>query len=469
MPVITFLQAMSLVMTVGFLSYVTMIVIPYLRRHDEPTGDAGRFVWHVFVPCRDEAAVIVETLHRLATSFPACHVWVVDDDSDDGTAALVQAAAAEDDHVHLVHRRRPHARTGKGDALNSAYRALCGFLPEQLDHSRVIVCVLDADGELDPRAFDFMAGPRVFGDPLIGAAQASVIMRNRDQTWPVPHGGPVANAWSRYLVRMQDLEFRAAIAAMQTLRERTNSVGLGGNGQFTRLSVLDEIGRRHGAPWHGALLEDYELGVHVLLSGYKNRYVNATWVSQEALPSLRALIRQRTRWSQGNMQCIAYLRQILRSSHFSNAGATEATYFLLLPFLQVAGLIVWPAVTYVALRQLAAQVQGPGGAAAEMWYLALVAVFGVGPFVLWGPIYRLRCEPDTSKLRALLWGIGYWLYVYYMYVSATQGLIRLIRGRTGWEKTRRNAELVGSRESAVPSPRIEEAIEHAGHGRSDGV
>ena len=84
---------------------------------------------------------------------------------------------------------------------------------------------------------------------------------------------------------MQDIEFRTAIAAMQTLRVQTGSVGLGGNGQFTRLSVLDEIAQRAGCPWHGALLEDYELGLHVLLAGYENRYVDETYVARRASPT----------------------------------------------------------------------------------------------------------------------------------------------------------------------------------------
>ena len=71
---------------------------------------------------------------------------------------------------------------------------------------------------------------------------------------------------------MQDLEFRTTIAAMQMLRIRTGSVGMGGNGQFTRMSVLDDIGTQHGLPWHDALLEDYELGLRALLSGHQNRY-----------------------------------------------------------------------------------------------------------------------------------------------------------------------------------------------------
>ncbi len=59
--------------------------------------------------------MIGATLARCRTDFPHANVWVVDDDSEDDTAAIVLAAAAEDPHVHLVQRRLPDARTGKGD------------------------------------------------------------------------------------------------------------------------------------------------------------------------------------------------------------------------------------------------------------------------------------------------------------------------------------------------------------------
>jgi hypothetical protein len=239
---------------------------------------------------------------------------------------------------------------------------------------------------------------------------------------------------------MQDVEFRTAIAAMQSLRVRTRSVGLGGNGQFTRLSVLDEISRSAGSPWHGALLEDYELGVHVMLAGYENRYVDSTYVSQEGITDFRRLITQRTRWSQGNIQCIKYLPQIIRSPHFSSAAVLEAGYYLLLPFIQVLGLFVWPLV----FIRYGSGLPTSGGVldwlAASWWLLALVVVFGVVPFAMWGPIYRIKCEPQVARWRSVLWGLGMCLYVYYLYLSVSRAFARLALRRSGWAKTRRNGE-----------------------------
>jgi cellulose synthase/poly-beta-1,6-N-acetylglucosamine synthase-like glycosyltransferase len=404
-------------------------------------GDPARFSFHFLIPCRDEAAVIAGTIERARRLFQLAHVWVIDDDSDDETGTIVRGFAAADDGVHLVQRRRPLARTGKGDALNAAYRELDRWLPQDADRPRVVVTVLDADGELADNALEVVAAADVFGDPTIGAAQIAVWMKNRDDKTPYPDKGRMTNAAATWLVRMQDLEFRTIIASMQALRARTGTVGLGGNGQFTRLSVLDAIGVKYGEPWHGSLLEDYELGVHVLLSGYKIKHVYDTHVSQEGLPSLRRLLTQRTRWAQGNIQCVRYIPQIARSRYFDSAGVLETCYYLVLPFLQITAMLAFAGLTIrSAVSILSDPTLGTGQLRYAFLLVTLSLVFSILPFAIWGPVYKRRCEPRTSWPRAFLYGLGVWVYVYYMYLCLPRAFVRVALGRNGWSKTRRNAE-----------------------------
>ena len=441
---LTSAEALSLLLVVVFLCYLSTIVWAYLRRGPSAGGDVDEFDWHMFVPCRDEEAVIDQTIERLRTTFPTAHVWVIDDHSDDSTAAIVAGWEKRDSRVHLVRRFRPFARTGKGDALNSAYHALNDYLnalQEPVVRSSTIVCVVDADGHMAPNALQQVSGPAAFSVPKVGAAQISVRMRNRNEWAPKVGRGRVTNAFSRYLVRMQDIEFRTAISAMQALRVHTGSVGLGGNGQFTRLSVLDEIATNAGQPWHGALLEDYELGVHVLLAGYENRYVDDTYVSQEGVTDFRRLMTQRTRWSQGNIQCVKYLPEIVRSRHFSSAALVETSYYLLLPFIQLIGMVIWPLVFVAAMRGTTAGADGVGAWFDNAWwFIALMILLGIVPFAMWGPIYRKKCEPGEEVWRSVLWGFGMCFYIYYLYISVTRAFVRLALGRSGWAKTRRNAE-----------------------------
>lgn len=435
------LSSFTLFLVVLFVAYVIAILIPFLRHKPIPLGDPAAFTWHLFVPCRDEAAVIEATMHRARTDFPDAHLWIIDDDSSDNTARIVSQFAARDAHVHLVQRRLPDARLGKGAALNGAYRALDAWLPARADRERIIVGVLDADGEMSPDALEVVASARVFGDPLTGAAQIAVWMRNRADRTPFPERGRLANRFASALVRMQDVEFRTVIAAMQSLRVRTGTVGLGGNGQFTRLSVLDVIGEQHGAPWHGALLEDYELGLHVLLAGYQVRHAYDTHVSQEALPSVRRLLTQRTRWAQGNIQCAKYLRDVINSPKFDSVGVLETAYYMLLPFLQLLGVIAMITMTAISIGRVVAE-PSIWSAAPEriIPLIVLVLLFSVAPFAIWGFVYKARCEPSASWGQALLWGLGMWLYICYMYVCIPRAFVRIARGQTGWSKTRRNAE-----------------------------
>lgn len=435
------LDAFILLMGAAFIMYVAMIVVPFVRRKPRPPGDVDDYTWHIFVPCLNEAAVIEDTILRARTKFPTAHLWVIDDDSDDLTASIAESHGESDEFVHVVRRIRPEARTGKGHALNAAFARLNAWLPAATDRERLIVVVVDADGDLAENAFSAVAGDGVFGDPGIGAAQISVWMRNRDDPRPHPGKGRVVNALGRVVVRMQDLEFRTVIEAMQALRSRTGTVGLGGNGQFTRLSTLDRIADKYGEPWHGALLEDYELGVHVALIGYRVAQVRETHVSQEGLPSIRRLFRQRTRWAQGNMQCAGYIPQIIRNPHFDSAGVLESCYYLLLPFLQLACLcamvvVLAVNVTVALMHPEMMQVR------AENLPLAfgIILLFAIGPFVFWGPVYRKYCEPRISLARSIFYGLC--LAVYNLHVVAVQApaLVRIVLRRTSWAKTKRNAE-----------------------------
>jgi 1,2-diacylglycerol 3-beta-glucosyltransferase len=440
---LTLLEFVALFVTVMFLSYVVMILLPFLRRPRTEPGNSADFEWHFLIPALNEEAVIATTLARCQRDFPDADIWVIDDASADRTAELVLAAAELDPHVHLVRRELPAARTGKGHALNTGYLALDEWLPSGSDRTRTIVAILDADGRLAPDALDYVSSASVFGDPKVGAAQIAVRMENRDELGELATLSRAGRRFSKFMVRMQDMEFMTSMSAMQLLRERTGSVGMGGNGQFSRLTALDEIARRYEQPWHGALLEDYELGLHILLVGYRNRFVYDTYVEQEGLLSLRRFIVQRARWTQGTMQCSSYIGEIIRCPNLSNSGVVESCYFLITPWLQVIGVVLWPVLLLLTLLKAADYPAGPGAFVGQFWPIVFLAViFGALPFILWGPVYRRNVEPGLSRTRSWLLGMGNAAYLLYTYLSTSRALARVVLRRGGWDKTRRNAEVV---------------------------
>lgn len=94
----------------------------------------------VVIPTYNEADNVAEVIGRARRALPEASVLVVDDSSPDGTGDLVEAIAAEDDHVHLL--RRP-AKAG----LGGAYRA--GFT-WGIDHGYDTCIEMDADLSHDP-------------------------------------------------------------------------------------------------------------------------------------------------------------------------------------------------------------------------------------------------------------------------------------------------------------------------------
>ncbi|NUR30147.1 MAG: glycosyltransferase family 2 protein [Catenulispora sp.] len=443
---VSLISAISLALSILFPLYVLAIITPFLTRKFGHPGQADQYQWHFFVPCRDEEAVIGGTLGYLRKTLPSAHVWVIDDDSDDATADIVKRHAENDPMVHLVQRRRPNARLGKGEALNAAYRKLSAWLPLGTDRKQVMVCVVDADGRPAANCLEAVSGRRFFGNPEVGAVQIEVRMVNRSVWENEPGRSRARNFYSRQLVRMQDLEFRAPIAAIQHARKYSQSVSLGGNGQFARLSALDALRQEYSRPWTGRLLEDFELGMHMLLTGHVNTYCTDTYVDQEALFSTRRFITQRTRWAQGVMQCFKYLRAAWSSDKISNLGLLEIGYYLFQPWLQLFGAVLYPlpfvllAITSVRDPHAAHVFLASGG-----WIpLAVMLGLGILQFAIWGPLYRWKCEPSSSWRQAIGWGFAYVLYLLFLYIVSWRAVWRMVRRKGGWAKTRRNAEVITS-------------------------
>ncbi|BAJ28432.1 MULTISPECIES: glycosyltransferase [Kitasatospora] len=447
-PVLSALVLAYMVLVLGrYLLYWAGSASAMRRGRGIPPGDPDALDWHLVVPCRDEQTVIGRTIAELRWAAPQAHLWVVDDASEDLTGEIVAAAAGRDPMVHPVRRRRPDARIGKGAALNAAYRAVGAWLPPGTDRSRVVLGVIDADGRLEPGALGHVANARAMGRPDTAAVQIGVVMRNADVRVPLPGRGRAANAFARLLARMQDVEFLAANTGMQLLRRRTGSVGLGGNGQFVRLSALDALAAGvdgcEGRPWpQRGLIEDYESSLELGLAGFRLTHVPEARVSQEALVSGRRFLTQRTRWSQGTLQCLRYVPRVMRSPHYGWGGRAEVLYTCLQPVVAVALVVLTPLAAGIALAGEAFYPADSAAFWARFGLLALAAfALGALPMAAWGVGYRRREYPGLRWAVGLLWGLALWLYTYHLFLVAPRAVWRELRGRTGWAKTRRNAEL----------------------------
>ena len=376
------------------------------------------------VPCLNEEKVIARTLERLRALPGDNHaVLIVDDGSDDSTHSIVETFSGE--KVWLLRRSLPDARLGKGRALNAGLRYLRD-VPAVRDRNNddVILCIVDADGRLEVDVLGKVA-PH-FADPRTGAVQVGVRM---------------TNAKASLLTRLQDLEFAIFTQIFQTARRLIGSVGLGGNGQFTRLSALESLGDE---PWSDSLTEDLDLGLRLLTRGWRNDFCGETYVRQQAVTGIGRLARQRTRWFHGHMQSWKRIPDILKSQLAIKTTA-DLIFYLTSPVLV---LILSPMIFLFYVTLVAFLIASPGNAIAmlserglEVPLLVYVLSFGAAP--LYGIAYW-RENPRYGLWRSLAIAHLFNVYTYVWTAAAWTFLYRLVTRRRAWTKTARSSDEAGA-------------------------
>lgn len=387
------------------------------------------YVWFL-VPCLNEEAVIGNTVRCLASN-PGARVLVIDDGSEDHTAE--EAEAAGGDSVRVIRRYMPEARTGKGPALNHGYRVLCEEVEAAgIDPSQVLVTVMDADGRLSDGALDHVAP--LFEDAEVGGVQLAVRIRNRS---------------SGLLATFQDFEFWGLSAVMQVGRRATQTVSLGGNAQFTRLSVLQGLPHE---PWTPSLTEDLELALTLTLDGWKLTTTPLASVDQQGLEGFDLLLRQRARWFQGHMTAARRLGEVWRSPKLAHAAAVELTLYLLVPWVLV---LPWSIVWHISLLLAAGTLSFPAievlGSATLGRALLMTAfyLFSFAPHITASYLY-FRQDRSMGRLRAMALGHLLLPWNYVAFIACWRGFAGLLRGQHSWDKTTRIVE-AGPATPAAPA------------------
>jgi dolichol-phosphate mannosyltransferase len=115
-----------------------------------PEQASGRVA--VIMPTYNERGNIESTVSRVRRAEPGADLLVVDDNSPDGTGEIADKLAAEDSHIHVLHRER---KAGLGAAYIAGFRWA-------LDRGYGVVVEMDADGshlpEELPRLLEALAG-----------------------------------------------------------------------------------------------------------------------------------------------------------------------------------------------------------------------------------------------------------------------------------------------------------------------
>ncbi|MEJ3404632.1 glycosyltransferase family 2 protein [Rathayibacter sp. YIM 133350] len=404
----------------SFLSVLTLLIsaIVFGRRRERGarTGEGpgeDEFLWIFLVPALNEEVTIADSVERLLKVQATNKViFAINDGSIDNTAAVLEGI--EDSHLMVMTRVPPDAHIGKGAALNAAYRyirdtVLTTGAWAAWPVDRVIVAVTDADGRLDVHTPERVAWH--FRDPRMGGVQLRVRIYNRQS----------------FLTWAQDVEFGSFGLVFQAGRAGWGTAMMGGNGQFNRLSALADVyDEAERGPWRDRLTEDLDLGVRLLQKGWRGGQENGAEINQQGVPNLRRLYRQRTRWAQGNWQCLPLAGTEYRLR--PPLAALDGFYYLITPILQLvtgAGLVA----SIVVGRVLNV----------PFWpfsniTLVIFLTLGFGPGLL-----SLLLQNTGWKRIPIAIGLvlPYTVYSWIVFPVLGLGLFRELSGRRTWAKTAR--------------------------------
>lgn len=348
-------------------------------------------------------------LDRLVPQIEA-HLVLIDDASSDATALsirrLQRTQSRHRTRIHVVSRHLPAAQVGKGAALNQAVAMLRQFNHRPLSATRTIVGVIDADGFISTT--DLQRVITTFNQGKFSMVQTNIAMTN-----------PRENL----LTRMQNFEFLGINAFMQEARNRIGAAIASGNGQFMTLKMVQATG------WGNSLLEDFEFTVRGLFNGFHGVFLPEATVYQEAVTHWAALIKQRTRWCTGSMQCLVkYFKLIVTNHRIPSRVKADLLVFLMLPFF--AMVLLMANVVSLAVQVYKLFQPHPAGV-----IISLVLILGLA-LSLWAILaneYRLTTQTTWHQTLILSWQAL--VYNAGLSVIPYLAFFKLLRHNNHWDKT----------------------------------
>lgn len=387
----------ALVLTATRTAVIVFLALRHARR--EVRAGVAPFTppVSVLIPAYDEAAVIGATLRSVfETDYPSpVEVIVVDDGSTDETAKVVEAVAVRETRVRLVRQ----TNSGKAAALDRALR--------EASHETVVL--LDADTRFQRGTLGALVQP--LSDPQNGAVSGHARVGNT----------------ARFIARCQALEYicgfnldRRAYAAWNCI-----TVVPGAVSAFRR-QAINAAGGFNG----DTLAEDTDLTLALHRAGYRVDYTSGAVALTEAPESCAALIRQRSRWAFGTMQCAWKHRDMMFKPRFKALG------WFSLPGIWVFQVVIVAAAPLIDLFFLRALLGGDG--AAILPFFAAFSAFDL-------TLSAVACALERQPLRRA-WLILPMRFLYRPLLSWViwKSIFRALKGVwVGWGKLERTASVPG--------------------------
>jgi 1,2-diacylglycerol 3-beta-glucosyltransferase len=232
----------------------------------------------IFIAAKNESRVIESTVRNFfKLDYSRFDLWVIDDCSDDQMPQILKRLQNEFPRLHVV-TRTPGCRPGKSAALNEALPLAKGE----------VVAVFDADAYVAP---DFLKRMLAVLQPDgVGAVQAQKRIYEHQRGF-LPDCQATEYALDTYFQMGRDLIGGA--------------VELRGNGELIKRAALIDVGG-----WNNlSITDDLDLSMRLLVSKWDVRFCPQAHVFEEAVTTIKGLIRQRKRWAEGSIR--RYLDYIL--------------------------------------------------------------------------------------------------------------------------------------------------------------
>lgn len=245
------------------------------RRQHQESANKEESTWQpwvdIFVPAKDEARVIEQTVRNLfRLDYPKFHVWVVDDNSSDSMPAVLEGLKQEFPRLR-VHRRQPGSQPGKSAALNEVLALSKGE----------VVAVFDADAYVAP---DFLK----LTLPMLASEEVGAVQAQKR----------IYEHQKGFLPEAQSSEYALDTYFQMGRDSIGGAVELRGNGELIKRTALIDVGG-----WNNkAITDDLDLTMRLMIGNWDVRFCSQAMVWEEAVTTLKGLIRQRRRWAEGSIR-----------------------------------------------------------------------------------------------------------------------------------------------------------------------
>ncbi|HKN66485.1 MAG TPA: glycosyltransferase [Gemmatimonadaceae bacterium] len=387
----------------------TLAVIQRLMRHQDrslPTAFAPGV--SIVVPAYNEEKVISQTIDSLLAQIysGALEIIVVDDGSRDATYQQARAMHGNDPRVRIFAKQNG----GKASALN--------FGIAHAQHE--IIIALDADTLFARDTVAELVQP--LADERVAAVAGNAKVGNRIN---------LVTRWQALeYVTSQNLD-RRAFSLLDCITVVPGAVGA------WRRSVVNQVGGFR----EDTLAEDQDLTLAVRRAGYSVAYADGAIALTEAPDTLRALARQRFRWSFGTLQCAWKHRGTLFRRRYGTLGWVALPnvwlFQLLLPALSPLADLMF----VFSLLSVWATRTSHGATYALVNLEQVLTYYAVFLLVDWAAaIVAFLMEPREDKQLTWLIFIQRFAYRQIMYWVVVKSFAAAIRGRVvGWGKLERKA------------------------------